>query len=1524
MQSALHPDVLATLREIVELGAFRLHQGRVQLATLPAVNLYVSTRWNPTLDTAEWMARRGQLPDGEYFVCLFDGWREWSRYVPPSGRKVVRWEEIADRSRFRGSGAAGEPRFVHDPTRPELYPKLCRPVLGYARHRGDADVILLPDPEFVTTRGYEAARNEAEAVSSATPQPSARLGQETPLYWRGSPNTDPLTFGHASPPARVAVVDSSCRPSLDAQFVPHGGPRVPIRTQILASPLQLDLDGMVGAWSGRFWKLIAHGVVPVRPETPWEQWFEHRLRAGEHYVHVGWSSSERSEGGTSDPERSEGVPQAAGHSLAAPSPAALENARQWCLAHPERCDQIARAGSVLARTLLDEHADLLGIGRSLRPLAAERPSPEGAGETKEEASAAARESAAGPGAAGELRSEAGRAPSVAKELQLPPDHIQPPITFRPSSTPTSRREAECLRLVEQAPWVFPPYAELEAIYAAERRHEDRARVMLHAYLRGTTPDVRPRLATDHADLKLQPAHQRHVLKVLSEEWADDPERVADLYREAASVVAHLAQPGTEPEVRQLRIDGVWRCLDLGETAAAAELAENVGGFVQYAAHRFASPASFGAAGTSSGSIKGEWKDAEPAGRRRPPDCPSSESEGQYPRLNFRQTPGQQPLRVGYMTFAPLTASRLGAMLSRPRRTAVWWFSFAEDDGQDRVLLEQADVAVAMARMAPGDAAQTIDAAPLDMLVLLDRPTRPWAELPDMLARRPHIDDPLSMPALPPLAWRSEAGPDHSSAEELANALTLLIPEPDPAYHPPLFRSTLLQLVARKPSLTLRIAQPAAQLYRVQGRGDRAMPPRVAVFEPAALPRRERAAVAVQTWPRPSWRVAAFAKATGRGIVGGATLSDIIRNLNAAAQGDQHGKPAGAAKEVNMAEDLEVYEEALDAFGPPSGATDGGVTQWDAPRAPGAGFGQGAGPAQHGGFAPQQGPGPYGGFAPQQGPYGGFAPQQGPFGGFAPQQGPGPYGGFVPQQGRYGGFAPQQGPYGGFAPQQGPYGGFAPQQGPYGGFAPQQGPGPYGGFVPQQGPYGGFAPQQGPGPYGGFGPQQGPYGGFGPQQGAGRMMSQADLPSGAKQVLMLSGTGGEPQAVYVLGEETVASMLGAGDNAPPFPILTPLTPELVRLVGEKLASACETDRVRLLVASPEAMELALSLGVRAKQVGPFDITPIGQEPGRAIIDLGHAKRYGHILTGTTLLHELLFHSDNTADVEGVDGAKRLTFAGRKVAVFVGSAGQARAVAEAASKEGKPFVLVTLPAKEGRACVAEGDEAEAVLRAPHLTRWFCCGYAGPEDERVRTVPGGLGGDCAVVAELELRMRARREAMEFGGSHCAMDVREPFYLCFEESTEERRALRAMLAEDYPWHNPPGSQFSLSQHRFCACPAGPEGPDTARVWECLYLGVTPVLLRSAWTRCLEGKIPAVFVSSWEEARWDRLKVHDGKVRVPTSWDPPRVFSVGSDNMLGAEPSGAHTPPMLTVVHWRKAIVSAAGPGDRAGSVLPKRRGKR
>lgn len=57
-----------------------------------------------------------------------------------------------------------------------------------------------------------------------------------------------------------------------------------------------------------------------------------------------------------------------------------------------------------------------------------------------------------------------------------------------------------------------------------------------------------------------------------------------------------------------------------------------------------------------------------------------------------------------------------------------------------------------------------------------------------------------------------------------------------------------------------------------------------------------------------------------------------------------------------------------------------------------------------------------------------------------------------------------------------------------------------------------------------------------------------------------------------------------------------------------------------------------------------------------------------------------------------------------------------------------------------------------------------------------------------------------------------------------------------------------SLASYKYAICPAG-NGIDSHRLWECLYLGVTPIMLRNIFTqKFADAGFPCILLSNWSD----------------------------------------------------------------------------
>ena len=149
-------------------------------------------------------------------------------------------------------------------------------------------------------------------------------------------------------------------------------------------------------------------------------------------------------------------------------------------------------------------------------------------------------------------------------------------------------------------------------------------------------------------------------------------------------------------------------------------------------------------------------------------------------------------------------------------------------------------------------------------------------------------------------------------------------------------------------------------------------------------------------------------------------------------------------------------------------------------------------------------------------------------------------------------------------------------------------------------------------------------------------------------------------------------------------------------------------------------------------------------------------------------------------------------------------------------------------------------DEILKHPYLIRWY--GQNMLPHAKTIGVPIGLENadtwgrtDFHHVSKLANRAKTKL-----------------LYFQFSDSTNEmRRGVREILLKKGFKENQPKDWRSyideLSQHRFCVAPPG-NGIDTHRAWECIYLGVTPIMLRMDemfhWFR----EVDILWVESFED----------------------------------------------------------------------------
>lgn len=270
------------LEDIVELGFISIRQGQIVTEVKPLSNLYTENRWDPTIYFIKDYGKYHDDFEGDFFVCIYDGWREYSEPVENSQRHYIPWLSLSrsDQLSYITSGSKGEPRFSHKTAADsKLYPELPYKVLAYNRHKDDRNVRLIPDYEFIV--------HQFSQFMQFTLRYDVPIEDKiSKIFWRGTEHSMLTEYIYSSDGtaeqapnstridqrsllnllSNQVVFDLDIRSILNASFE-----RTHMSEFFLYKYL-LDVDGYVSAWSGGFWKLYSNSVVLKAPSL-WSKTF---------------------------------------------------------------------------------------------------------------------------------------------------------------------------------------------------------------------------------------------------------------------------------------------------------------------------------------------------------------------------------------------------------------------------------------------------------------------------------------------------------------------------------------------------------------------------------------------------------------------------------------------------------------------------------------------------------------------------------------------------------------------------------------------------------------------------------------------------------------------------------------------------------------------------------------------------------------------------------------------------------------------------------------------------------------------------------------------------------------------------------------------------------------------------------------------------------------------------------------------------------------------------------------------------
>ena len=342
-------NIQDVLNNILELGFISYSNDkinkRIPILTPPKFNVHkerVLLFLQYLNDYLNYHAKNNTVVDLCYYFTLYDAWRE---HAEPSSTPMFIDSTPELLELYKGKGSAGEPgRFIQPPSMKDIFPIFNHKVLAFGRHKNDAYTVMIPDTDFIKTRGYVELKSEIDKEDIKWEDKIDKI------FWRGGCHG----FGYQEyDPVikrcqRQMLIDySSFQKSISKDtrtWTRHsfgtnsGAPheRQPEdwidakssysspKSEFLKYKYQIDIDGEVNAWSALWWKLYCNSVV-FKVNSHYEQWYYKDLKEWIHYIPVKADLSD------------------------------LEEKYQWALHNDEKCKRIAENGREFIKGLTYEY-----------------------------------------------------------------------------------------------------------------------------------------------------------------------------------------------------------------------------------------------------------------------------------------------------------------------------------------------------------------------------------------------------------------------------------------------------------------------------------------------------------------------------------------------------------------------------------------------------------------------------------------------------------------------------------------------------------------------------------------------------------------------------------------------------------------------------------------------------------------------------------------------------------------------------------------------------------------------------------------------------------------------------------------------------------------------------------------------------------------------------------------------------------------------------------------------------------------
>jgi hypothetical protein len=254
-------------------------------------------------DYLNYHSKNNNVVDLSYYFTLYDAWRE---HAEPSNNPMFIDSNVELLELYKGKGSAGEPgRFIQPSSMKDIFPIFNHKVLAFGRHKNDPHTVMMPDTDFIKTRGYVELKQEIDREDIKWEDKIDNI------FWRGGCHG----FGYQEydPVLKRCQRQMLIDYSINKEWIDAKASYSSPKSEFLKYKYQIDIDGEVNAWSALWWKLYSNSVV-FKVDSHYEQWYYKDLKEWIHYIPV--------KGDLSD----------------------LEEKYQWALNNDEKCKRIALQG----------------------------------------------------------------------------------------------------------------------------------------------------------------------------------------------------------------------------------------------------------------------------------------------------------------------------------------------------------------------------------------------------------------------------------------------------------------------------------------------------------------------------------------------------------------------------------------------------------------------------------------------------------------------------------------------------------------------------------------------------------------------------------------------------------------------------------------------------------------------------------------------------------------------------------------------------------------------------------------------------------------------------------------------------------------------------------------------------------------------------------------------------------------------------------------------------------------------------